>query len=511
MPLDPSLEKDYGIVSEKPSVAEMELTENVELRHQFSVWSLGSLCLCLMATWEALSTVIATALKNGGAPCLFYNYIITFLATIAVTCSLGEIASMYPTAGGQYHWVALLSPSQSSKAASWFTGWISCGGQIVFSASAAFAAALQLQALITLNNPDSYTPERWQGMLFYWVVLAYSLAVNLWGSKLLPLTNMVSGVIHIVAFLTIVVVLGVMAPKHDASYVFIEHSNTSGWSNDGVSWLVGLLSTVYPFLGYDSATHLAEEMVNPARDVPIAMVGSVIVNGIIGLGYCVILLFSIGDLDQLLLSPTGFPFMQLFLNVTKSKAGASILSLTVTFIAIAANAAGLTSTSRTAWAFARDDAIPFSGYLAHVDKRYVVPTRMIVCISVIQMLLGFLYLGSSTAFNAVLSMAILGMYASYILPIIYMTLYGRKLGSHRPGPFTLGKIGGMVANVIAIAWLAFAMVFSVFPNSQTVTSVDMNYCVVVMGGWLFLGGLYYFWSGRKQYNGPAIVVLEKVS
>lgn len=268
---------------------------------------------------------------------------------------------------------------------------------------------------------------------------------------------------------------------------------------------------ILTYFSYDSATHLAEEMVNPARDVPIAMVGSVIVNGIMGLGYCVILLFSIGDLDQLLLSPTGFPFMQLFLNVTKSKAGASILSLTVTFIAIAANAAGLTSTSRTAWAFARDDAIPFSGYLAHVDKRYVVPTRMIVCISVIQMLLGFLYLGSSTAFNAVLSMAILGMYASYILPIIYMTLYGRKLESHRPGPFTLGKIGGMVANVIAIAWLAFAMVFSVFPNSQTVTSVDMNYCVVVMGGWLFLGGLYYFWSGRKQYNGPAIVVLEKVS
>lgn len=73
MPLDPSLERDYGIVSEKPSVVEVELTENVELRHQFSVWSLGSLCLCLMATWEALSTVIATALKNGGAPCLFYN------------------------------------------------------------------------------------------------------------------------------------------------------------------------------------------------------------------------------------------------------------------------------------------------------------------------------------------------------------------------------------------------------------------------------------------------------
>lgn len=261
---------------------------------------------------------------------------------------------------------------------------------------------------------------------------------------------------------------------------------------------------------YDSATHLAEEMSHPARDVPIAMVGSVIVNGVMGLGYCVVLLFSLGDLDQLLSSPTGFPFMQLFLNVTKSPAAASVLSLAISLIAVAANAAGLTSTSRTAWAFARDDAIPFSGYLAHIDPRYIVPTRMIVCITVIQMLLGFLYIGSTTAFNAILSMAILGMYASYILPIIYMILYGRKSGAHSQGPFHLGRIWGPIINAIAVTWLAFAMVFSTFPSAQPVTPENMNYCVVVMGGWLCFGGLYYWLSGCKRYNGPAIEVLEMV-
>lgn len=44
-----------------------------ELRREFSIWSLGCLCICLMATWEALSTVVAPALISGGAPCLFYN------------------------------------------------------------------------------------------------------------------------------------------------------------------------------------------------------------------------------------------------------------------------------------------------------------------------------------------------------------------------------------------------------------------------------------------------------
>jgi hypothetical protein len=60
---------------------------------------------------------------------------------------------------------------------------------------------------------------------------------------------MTTGVLHVTAFVAIVVVLGVIPPKHSAGYVFAEFSNSSGWANDGVSWLVGLLSTVYPFLG----------------------------------------------------------------------------------------------------------------------------------------------------------------------------------------------------------------------------------------------------------------------
>ncbi|KGO66890.1 hypothetical protein PEX1_078040 [Penicillium expansum] len=150
-----------------------------ELRREFSLWSIVCLQISLMATWEALSSVVATALTNGGAPCLFYNYIITLIGTMFIVLSLSEIASIYPTAGGQYHWVHCLTPESYQATASWFTGWISIGGQLVFSASAAFAAGLQLQALITLNNLDSYTPTRWQGMLFYWFILAYSTAVNI--------------------------------------------------------------------------------------------------------------------------------------------------------------------------------------------------------------------------------------------------------------------------------------------------------------------------------------------
>jgi hypothetical protein len=79
MPIaNPDIKKPEAMPTREKSSQEDEEVEEGNasahnMRRQFSVWSLGALCLCLMATWEALSTVVTTALANGGAPCLFYN------------------------------------------------------------------------------------------------------------------------------------------------------------------------------------------------------------------------------------------------------------------------------------------------------------------------------------------------------------------------------------------------------------------------------------------------------
>ncbi|KAK1634268.1 amino acid permease [Colletotrichum phormii] len=466
-----------------------QLGHTQELKRQFSLPALGALCLCLMATWEALSTVIAPALVSGGAPCLFYNLIISTICTICIASSLGEIASIYPTAGGQYHWVAALCPPSTRFAAAFTTGWISVGGQVVLTSSAAFAAGLQTQALIILND-DSYIPQRWQGMLFYWAILVYGMVMNIWGHRLLPTANLLSGV---------------MAPKNSASFVFTEFVNSSGWESDGVSWLVGLISAVYPFLGYDAACHLAEEMPNASRNVPIAMVGSVVVNGIMGLVYGTVLLFCTGPLDALLSTPTGFPFMQIFMDVTKSYGGATFMSLMIILTAVAATVAGITSTSRTLWAFARDKATPYDHYLSKVNKRQQIPVHSVVLVTVLQMLLGFIYLGNTTAFKAILSMAIIGMYLSYIIPIVYMLVHGRKnLSRSDYGPFKLGPVVGPILNVISLIWMTVVIIFSTLPSAMPVTPQNMNYSIVVMAGWLTFGVVYYISFGRKKFEVPAV-------
>ena len=125
---------------------------------------------------------------------------------------------------GQYHWVAALAPKFSRSIASWFTGWISVGGQIVLSASAAFAGGFQFQGLFVLNHPDTYMPQRWHGVLFYWLVLAYSAASNIWGSKLLTTTN---GIMYLGTTLSILLTVRTnrcRGPPH--CWVFCHHRRT---------------------------------------------------------------------------------------------------------------------------------------------------------------------------------------------------------------------------------------------------------------------------------------------
>lgn len=296
-----------------------------------------------------------------------------------------------------------------------------------------------------------------------------------------------------------------MSPKNNASFVFTEVSNSSGWTNGGISWLVGLLSAVFPLLGYDAACHLAEEMPHASRNVPLAMIGSVTVNGVLGLAYCIMLLFCTGPLDVLLSTPTGFPYIQIFYDATQSKVGTVLVSLTITIIAIVACAAGITSTSRTFWAFARDKAVPFDKYFSHVNHSSQVPVRSVVIVTVLQMLLGFIYLGNTTAFNAILSMAVLGLYASYLVPIIYFMVYGRPtFAAHEFGAFRMPKTLGLVLNILSCAWLILAMIFSTFPTFMPVTPQNMNYSIVVMSGWVFLGGVYYFVRGKNKFEVPVV-------
>lgn len=151
--------------------------------------------------------------------------------------------------------------------------------------------------------------------------------------------------------------------------------------------------------------------------------------------------------------------------------------------------------SRCTWAFARDDAIPGAKIWAKVDKRLGVPVNALVLVTVIQMLLGLINIGSTSAFTAFISVGVQALALSYGIPIAISLFTMRKEVNRARWNF--GKIFGPIVNVIALAWIGFELVLFSMPSALPVTAVTMNYSSVVLVGFGAIAAAWYLVHSRK--------------
>lgn len=144
--------------------------------------------------------------------------------------------------------VAILSPPSCSKFLSYLTGWISVIAWQAAMASGAFLAGTIIQGLLVLNYP-SYTLHRWHGTLLFYAIAAFSLLVNTYLVRLLPRIESSFLVIHILGFFGILIPLVYLAPHGSVKDVFAAFNNGGGWSSTGLSFFVGLTTSLYAFIG----------------------------------------------------------------------------------------------------------------------------------------------------------------------------------------------------------------------------------------------------------------------
>lgn len=144
--------------------------------------------------------------------------------------------------------VAILSPPSCSKFLSYLTGWISVIAWQAAMASGAFLAGTIIQGLLVLNYP-SYEFHRWHGTLLFYAIAAFGLVVNTYLVRLLPRIESSFLVVHILGFFGILIPLVYLAPHGSAKDVFATFNNGGGWSSTGLSFFVGLTTSLYSFIG----------------------------------------------------------------------------------------------------------------------------------------------------------------------------------------------------------------------------------------------------------------------
>ena len=135
-----------------------------------------------------------------------------------------------------------------------------------------------------------------------------------------------------------------------------------------------------------------------------------------------------------------------------------------------------------------------------VHPRSRMPVNALALISVISFLLSFIYIGSSTAFDAIIALSAFGLHVSYICPILFFLIWKLR-GKAEMGPFSLGK-WGIAINFLSLGYLLFVVIWMPFPTMLPVTGENMNYAGPVFLIILFGALLDWVISGHKRFQVP---------
>lgn len=273
-------------------------------------------------------------------------------------------------------------------------------------------------------------------------------------------------------------------------------SRPSGWS-----FGIGLLQATYTLTGYGMIAAMCEEVQNPSKEVPKAIVLSTVAAGVTGMAYLVPILFVLPDVDYLLTETNGMPIGFIFLKATGSPVAGVILLILVIGVMLFAGIGALTASSRCVYAFARDGAIPGSSWWSQVHPTFNIPVMGLVLSTTVICLMGLIYCGSSAAFNAFTGTTCICLSASFVSPILISLLRGRRLVRH--STYSLGR-WGFLLNLIAVAWVLVAFALFSMPSQLPVTASTMNYTSAVFVGFATISVGWYTISGRRNFSGPPV-------
>ena len=218
----------------------------------------------------------------------------------------------------------------------------------------------------------------------------------------------------------------------------------------------------------------------------------------------IVILYYIGDIEAALTTPTGYPFIEILTQGSRSIVGGTALSALLVVMFCCATLGVVSTASRQLWAFARDHAVPNARLISYVHPRMKVPVVSIAATATITCLLSLINIGSATVFNAIVSLTVAGFFGSYLIPFS-LFLYTRLWRPERfvPGPWTLGKWGPFV-NGFAIVWSVVVMFFSFWPTSVPVAAVTMNWSCVLWSAVMIFAVAFWLVHGRKVYKGPVV-------
>jgi amino acid transporter len=485
-----------------------ELGYKQELRRKWSGFSNFAISFSIISILAGCFTTFGQAWNNGGPIAISWGWPLISIFILLIGFALSELVSAYPTAGGIYWFAGRLGKPVHA----WFTGWLNLIGLIAVTASVDYGCATFLN-LTMANLIDGWEGTLNQAFLLFVIILTLHGLINIFGQSIINHLQNVSVWWHVFGAAVVVLILMFVPDKHQSvSWVFTERFNNSGFGDGSTTnamyWLyvlpLGFLLTQYTITGFDACAHVSEETKGAARSAANGLWQSIAYSAIGGWILLLALLFAATDVEAVN-EAAGFSGAILETALTPGFFKAVIIISTVGQFFCGMSC--VTSMSRMTFAFARDRGMPGSRALSKVDRNGT-PVNAIIFGTIAGGLLTLPALktfnGVPVAFYAVVSVAVIGLYVAFLIPIVLRLRAGDRFV---PGPWTLGRkykvIGWIAAIEIIIISVYFILPFSPagVPFSDDFSWTAVNYAPIAIGVTLIAVALWWVLSAKKHFTG----------
>ncbi|WP_422931484.1 amino acid permease [Singulisphaera sp. PoT] len=392
---------------------------------------------------------------GAGGPSFFWSWPIVFVGQFLVALCFAELSAYYPLAGGVYQWSRQIGPTWVG----WMAGWVYLGCAVITLAS----VALALQATLPQISPvfqvigrhDHPEDAARNAVLLGCVLLVFSMLVNAIGVRLLSKINNI-GVIAELTGTVLLISLLFFGSRRGASVVLDRLGHGEGLSFGYLGpFLAAALVPSFVMYGFDSAGSLAEEISDPRRRAPRAILRALGAVGLAGALLIIGALKSVKDLNDPALGRISGGFPMIVRDVLGEKVGMVFLidiALAIVVCTLTVHAGAV----RLIFAMARDNSLPFSERLARIPKSSQTPLLPVVLLGLGAMLLLLVNVDFPQIIEVMASVAIVWANLAYLLvtaPLLVRRLRGRPVGGglHPQGFFSLGR-WGLLVNFLAVVW-----------------------------------------------------------
>jgi urea carboxylase system permease len=442
-----------------------------------------------------------------GGPAYWWSWPMVFVGQLMVALCFAELAAHYPVAGSIYNW----SKRLSTPHVSWLAGWMMLTASIVTIAAVALAYQLTLPQIWSgfqiMGDGTGKYDFATNAVILGAALILFTTVINAYGVKLMAQINSTGVFIELVAAVLLILAF-LIAIQRGPGVVLHSHDTGAGHSAGYLgAFLAASLASAYVMYGFDTASSLGEESVDPRRNAPKAILRALIASFIIGGLILLTAMMAVGNINAEELGTGGLQYIVLdALGSTIGKIFLICVAIAITVCNLAVHTAAI----RMMFAMARDNNLPAGSHLARVDPKRRTPVIPAVVIGLLALLILVVNIRQPQIFTVITSIGIIMIYIAYLLvtvPMLIARLRGEwpREESATRGYFSLGR-WGLPINVVAVVWGVAMAVNLAWPRKEIYNATEPFHWYLQWGAFLFigivgLGGFAYYWFVQRHRTG----------